>query len=163
MKRKELWKIDLDKLTPRSSSKYDDSLEVLRLMRQGYKIRNASKEVEISPTTVKKYVGSAIKKKNNVLVAKSTDSLLRKMRIYEDGQEKWIQVRGRKNSSIIGQYHSAVGRRVDKKEKNALELYKKIKIRDAKNKVHVLETDSENIFDIFDRRQEPEFFRIYQR
>jgi len=160
---KKKWQIDLDTLTPRSASKYDDSLEVLRLMRQGYKIKDASNEVGISPTTVKKYVGLALKKKDNVLVAKSSDSLLRKMRIYEDGQEKWIQARGRKNASIIGQYHSAVGRRVDKNERNALELFKKIKIRDTKGKVHILETDSENIFDIFDRREEPEFFTIYQR
>lgn len=160
---KKKWQVDLDTLTPRSSSKYDDSLEVLRLMRQGYKINDASNEVGISPTTVKKYVGLALKKKDNVLVAKSADRLLRKMRIYEDGIEKWIQVKGLKNASIIGQYHSAVGRRVDKNERNALELFKKIKIRDAKGKAHILETDSRNIFDIFDRREEPEFFTIYQR
>lgn len=163
MRKSNTWNLDLDALTVRQSSKYDDSLEVLKLMRQGYKIRDATSEVGISVPTVKKYVGIAIKKRDNVLVAKSADRLLRKMRIYEDGIEKWIQVRGLKNASTIGQYHSAVGRRVDKNEKNALELFKKIKIRDAKGKVHKLEIDSKKIFDIFDRREEPEFFKIYQR
>ena len=163
MKKSNAWNIDLDNLTPRQSLKYDDSLEVLKLMRQGYKIRDATNEVGISIPTVKKYVGSGIKKKDNILVPKSTDRLLRAMRIYEDGAEKWIQVRGLKTASKIGQYHSAVGRRVDKNEKNALDLFKKIKIKDAKGKVHKLETDSEDIFEIFDRREEPEFFKIYQR
>lgn len=163
MTKKNPWKIDLDKLTPRQSSKYDDSLEVIKLMRRGYKIRDAASEVGISVPTVKKYVGSALRVKDDILVAKTTDNLLRKMRIYENGQELWIQVKGRKNASIIGQYHSAVGRRVDKNEKSALELFKKIKVRDAKGKPHNLETDSKKIFDIFDSREEPEFFRIYQR
>lgn len=158
---KEPWKIDLDLLTPKRISKYEDALEVLRLMRKGSTIRDGSNEVGISIPTVKKYVDDALKIKDNRLVAKSADSLLRKMLIYEEGEEVWITVKGIRTASKIGRYHSAVGRLVDRNERNALEPFTKIK--DFKGKIHKLETNRKEIFEIFDRREEPEFFTIYQR
>lgn len=159
----ESWKIDLDLLTARQSSKYDDSIEVLRLMRRGVKFSNAIKEVGIGSKTVKRYVGTAMKIKNRVLVPKSTDMLLRTMRIYENGHEVFIQIKGLKKASVIGKYHSAVGKLVDQNDNNALNDFKTIKIRDTHGKTHTLETNRGKIFDIFDRREEPEFFRIYNR
>jgi len=163
LKIKNNWQRDLDSLSARQAAKYDDSLEVLKMMRDGYGINEASKQVGISVSTAKKYVGSALKIKDHVLVPKSTDHLLRAMRIYENGEEVLIQVKGLKKASMIGQYHSAVGRLVDRNEKNALELFGKIKIRDIRGKIHNLETNRKHIFDIFDRREEEEFFTIYDR
>ncbi|MHB8546477.1 MAG: hypothetical protein ACYDAJ_06895 [Nitrosotalea sp.] len=160
---REPWKRDLDLLTSRLLSKYDDALEVLRLLRRGMDFDKARKQVGITKPTARKYIGSAIKIKGNKIVPKATDNLLRKMRIYENGREVWIQVRGLKNASIIGQYHSAVGRLVDRNERNALEVFKKITILDDKGRKHRLDTNRKNIFDIFDRREAPESFEIYYR
>lgn len=160
---REPWKIDLNLLTARQSSKYDDSLEVLRLMRRGIKFSDAIKEVGIGSKTVKKYVGSTMKIKNRILVPKSTDTLLRTMRIYENGNEVLIQIKGLKKASIIGKYHSAVGKLVDQNDNNVLDDFKTIQIRDIHRKTHTLETNRNKIFDIFDRREEPEFFTIYDR
>ena len=157
------WKTDLDSLSPKQLSRYEDSIEVLKLMRNGYSIKDATKEVGITTRIAKHYIGSALKSKNNTLVPRVTDHLLRKMRIYEDGKEAWIQVRGLNKASLIGQYHSAVGRLVDSNEKNALQLFKKIKIKEYKGKYHKLETNSKNIFGIFDQREEPEYFTIYSK
>lgn len=160
---RESWKRDLDLLTSRLLSKYDDALEVLRLLRRGVDFNKARKQVGITTSTVQKYLGPAIKIKRGKIIPKATDNLLRKMRIYENGKEVWIQVRGLRNASIIGQYHSAVGRLVDRNERNVLEIYKKITILDDKGKRHRLETNRKQIFEIFDRRQEQEYFEIYSR
>lgn len=157
------WNIDLDKLTPKQLSRYEDSIEVLKLMRNGYSIKEATKEVGIVPRTVKHYIGTALKSKNNILVPKATDHLLRKMRIYEDGKETWIQVKGLSKASLIGQYHSAVGRLVDSNEKNVLPPFEKIKIKEYKGKYHKLETNPKKIFEIFDQREEQEYFTIYSK
>jgi hypothetical protein len=85
------------------------------------------------------------------------------MRIYEDGKEIWIQVKGLKKASLIGQYHSAVGRLVDSNEKNALHIFEKIKIKEYKGKYHKLETNPKKIYEIFDQREEPEYFTIYSK
>ncbi|MEO9307467.1 MAG: hypothetical protein ABI342_04035 [Nitrososphaera sp.] len=159
----EPWKKDLDLLTPKKMIKYDDSIEALRLMRKGMSIRHATKEMGISIKTLQKYVGSALKIKKGKIIPKSTDSLLRKMRIYEQGKEIWIQVRGLRNSSIVGQYHSAVGKLIDKNERNALRVFKKIVITDDNGKKHRLETDRKALFEIFDKREEHDIFTIYKR
>jgi hypothetical protein len=163
MIRKPKWKIDLDKLTPKQLSRYEDSIEVLKIMRNGYSIKDATTEVGISTRTAKHYIRSALKSKNNTLVPKITDHLLRKMRIYEDGKEMCIQIKGLNKASLIGQYHSAVGRLVDSNEKNALQLFKQIRIKEYKGKYHKLESNPKKIFEIFDQREEPEYFTIYSK
>ena len=160
---KQPWKKDLDLLPEKQIAKYEDSLEVVSIMRKGSTINNASKQVGISPTTVKKYMGSAIKLKNNRLVAKKSDSLLRKIRIYENGKEEFIQTRGRKNSSTIAQYLGAVGRRIDKNDVSALKQFENKTIIDHKGKHHRFETNFDKLKQISEQREEPEFFTIYKR
>jgi predicted DNA-binding protein (UPF0251 family) len=160
---REPWKKDLDLLTPKKIAKYDDSLETLRLMRKGVSIRQATKEMGISIKTLQKYVGSALRIKKGKIIPKITDNLLRKMRIYENGKETWIQIRGLRNASVIGQYHSSVGRLIDKNERNTLDVFKKVVITDDKGKKHKLETDRKLLFEIYDKRSEQEFFTIYTK
>lgn len=160
---KQKWKKDLDLLAPKQSAKYNDSLEALRLIRQGKSLNQSSKQVGISPSTVKRYVGTALKTNNKRITARKNDSLLRKIRIYENGKEEFIQIRGRKNSSLIAQYMGAVGRRIDKNDVTALDSFEKITIRDFKGNHHKFETDIKKLVQIFEKREEPEFFTIYQR
>src|SRR3989442_7311115 len=136
MKKNESWRVDLDQLTPKQLAKYDDSLELLNLMRDGASARKASKMTGISIPTAKKYLGSTLKNKNHQIFARKNDSLLRKIRIYENGKQIFIQVKGRKKATIIGQYLGAVGKRLDKNEANALESFQNITIRDIHGRVH---------------------------
>jgi hypothetical protein len=149
--------------TPRQTAKYEDSLEVLSIMRKGNTIKEASKQVGISIPTVKKYVGSALKLKNHRLVANQSDRLLRKIRIYENGKESWITVRGNKKSSVIAQYHSAIGQRLETHNSTALKPFENKSIIDSKGRHHRFETDVKKLVKIFEKREEPEFFTIYQR
>ncbi len=160
---KQKWKKDLDLLSKKQIVKYDDSLEVLRILRQGKSLNQASKQVGISPSTVKRYVGTALKLKNKRIIARKNDSLLRKIRIYENGKEEFVQIRGRKNSAIVAKYLGAVGKRIDKNDINALDSFEKITIRDFKGKHHKFENDVKKLIQIFEKREEPEFFTIYHR
>lgn len=154
-------KASLDSLTPRQFVKYEDSLHVLDAMRGGKSIKIASKQYGISPSTVKKYLGSALYKKHHRLVAKKSDDLLRKLRTYKNGGEVFVMVRGSKQSAIIAQYHSAIGRLHN--DRSALVKFKKITIRDVNGKVHHLETNTVKILAILERREDAEFFTIYSR
>ena len=145
VKIKQPWRKDLDLLAEKQIAKYEDSLEVLRVMRSGITIKKASEQINISPTTVKKYVGSAIRLKNHRLVPKKQDSLLRKIRIYENGKEEFIQTRGRKNSTLNAQYMGAVGRSVDKNDADALKPFEGKTIIDHKERHHKLENDIEKL------------------
>jgi hypothetical protein len=153
---------DLERLSPKRLAKYNDSLEVLKRMRNGNgSLAQNARQLKISPNTVKRHVGSALEKRGRRIVARQDDDLLRKMRIYKDGKEVWIQVRGRQTASRLGQYHSAVGRRIHLHELGALDSFEGEPITDFRGRKHTLETDIEKIQKIFKRREEPEYFTIY--
>lgn len=155
--------MNLDSLTPKQLARYNDSLEVLNLMRHGSSFYKAVRIVEISPSTVKKNLGNAITKKKNRIVAKKSDNLIRQLQFYENGKETFIQVKGRKKAKLVAQYHSAIGKRIDNNDKSSLDSFKNIIIKDTIGKYHKFEIDVSKLLEIFKKREEPEFFTIYQR
>ena len=153
---------DLDKLSPKQISKYEDSLEVLQLMRkQKMTLTKAAKTVTISPKTVKRHLGSVIQKRSNRIIAKQNDNLPRKIRMYQNGKEVWIQVRGNKRAAEIARYHGAVGRMLNQGQEDAMKNFENKTIKDSKGKMYKFETDLKKLRDIEERREEPEFFSIY--
>ena len=153
---------DLDKITPKQISKYEDSLEVLQLMRkQKMTLTKASKTVGISSKTVKRHLGSVIQKKSNRIIAKQNDNLPRKIRMYQNGKEIWVQVRGNKRAAEIAKYHGAVGKLLYEGQPNAVQIFENKSIKDTKGKIHHFETDSKKLQGIAERREEPEFFSLY--
>ncbi|MDH5568165.1 MAG: hypothetical protein OEX98_00020 [Nitrosopumilus sp.] len=153
---------DLDKITPKQISKYEDSLEVLQLMRkQKMTLTKASKTVGISSKTVKRHLGSVIQKKSNRIIAKQNDNLPRKIRMYQNGKEIWVQVRGNKRAAEIAKYHGAVGRRLNQGQADAMKNFENKSIKDSKGKIHKFETNLKKLQDIAQRREESEFFSIY--
>ena len=153
---------DLDKLSPKQISKYEDSLEVLQLMRkQKMSLTKASKTVGISLKTVKRHLGSVIQKRSNRIIAKQNDNLPRKIRMYQNGKEIWIQVRGNKRAAEIARYHGAVGRMLNQGQADAIKNFENKSIKDSKGKIHKFETNLKKLQDIAQRREEPEFFSIY--
>ena len=155
-------KIQPDSLKPKQLAKYDAALEILRLVRQGTSFSKAVKSVGISSSTAKNLLGSSLRKRGNRIVAKSNDSLIRILKIYENEKEYFISVKGNKAAKRIAQYHSAIGRVIDGKEPNALKAFEWDFIIDAKRKVHSFETDIKKVLEILEKREEPEFFTIYR-
>ena len=135
------WKRNLDSLPPRQIIAYENSLEVIRQMRRGKTITTATKNVGTTIPTVKKYAGSALQKKRNRITVKKNDNLLRKMRMYEDGKEVWVQVKGNRRAKVIGKYHDSVYKRMEQGQEDALDSFKGITVTDMNGKKHILETD----------------------
>jgi len=151
-----------DKLTPKQLSKYDDSLEVLRIMRTGVSFSRATSSVGISRSTTKNFLGNSLFKRKHRIKPKKNDNLIRKLRINENGKEIFISVRGNKKSKVVAQYHSAIGQALEQNNPVKLQSFRKRRIRDIDGKFHSFETDIEKIQTINLQREEPEFFTIYR-
>lgn len=156
------WKRNLDLLPSRQITAYENSLEVIRQMRRGKTITSATKNVGTTIPTVKKYAGTALQKKRNRITVKKNDNLLRKMRIYENGEEVWVQVKGNKHAKVIGRYHGSIEKRMEQKQTDALDSFKEVIVVDMKGKKHVLETDIKKLTEIREKIEEPEHFSIYK-
>ena len=160
---KQSWKVDLDLLTPKQLTRYDDSLEVLRLMRTGISFSKATDTVGSTPSTTKNHLGNSLFKRKNRIRPKKNDILLRKIRINEKGKEVFIQIRGNKRVKVIAQYQGAIGQAIDQNNFIKLKSFRKRRIKDIDGKFHSFETDISKIQLIILQREEPEFFTIYQR
>ncbi len=161
MKRKQVWTKNLDRLTTKQIAKYDDSLEVLRMMRAGTSFNKATKTVGISPPTVKKFLGNTLRKIKKRIKAKGHDILIRKMKIYENGKQVSVQVRGIQRAKLIGQYHSVVGQFTDKNDKTTLKQFENQILKDIFWKTHRFETEPDEILVILLKQEDREFFEIY--
>jgi hypothetical protein len=74
-------------------------------------LNKASKEAGISPSTVKRWAGSALQKRSNgKWVAKKSDSLLRILTIPAPGGKREIAVRGSRKASQLAYYWNVVDR-----------------------------------------------------
>ena len=148
------WEEDLDSLSPTKQRKYDQSLEVLRKMRKGETLTHASKELRISPKTVKKYVGTVFQKISRKIIPIKEDRLLRRIKVFENGETKAIQIRGNKNASKLMAYHNSVERRIDGRNDRALLPFESMTITDSKGKKYLLETNVEKLRSILERLEE---------
>lgn len=148
------WEVNLDSLTAKQEAKYYSAVEVLRKMRKGETLTKASRDVGVSPTTVKKYVGSALVKTKRRIVPYKEDSLLRRTNIYENGRLVSIQVRGNKKASRILAYRDSVERRIDNNKKNALAPFEGLTVTDFEGKKHRLETDIAKLRSILETHEE---------
>lgn len=154
--------MNLDSLTPKQLARYNDSLEVLRLMREGASFYKATNMVGVNPQTAKKILAKTLLKKKNRLVARKSDSLVRQVRLYENGKQVFIQVKGKSNSRKIAQYHSAVGQRFDKNNPVPLEAFNGMVVKDVFGKYHSFETDVSKIKELLLSQETPEFRTIYK-
>ena len=106
----------LAELRPVERQKRNDALEVLNLMRSGKRdLGSAVKQFNakhpdsrITSQTVKKYAGTALRKKGSHLVAKPYDRLLRIMRFPTAKGVVDLEIRDSRSATLIGQYWNAM-------------------------------------------------------
>ena len=150
-------------LTPREKDLRDKSLKVLSQMRRkGQSLTRASREIGISPKTVKQHA-RAFKKVNGRWKAKRYDRIERRMAINENGREVWVTVKDSRHASLIGRYQSAIREFLQTGDASVLEPFKGKRVRDADGKWHTLETDPKAIYEIQEMREDEEFYTIYER
>ena len=148
-------------LSSREQLARERALEVLSEARRSSRsLSRLSRERSVSVKTVLRAT-KGFKKVGGRWRAKKTDKISRIMAINENGKELFIETTDSRYSTLIGKYHSAVKEyligNVD-----VLAEFEGKKVKDSSGKWHTLETDPSTIREINARREEPEFYDIYQ-
>jgi hypothetical protein len=105
-------------------------------------LKQASREVGISPKTVTRLSGSALKKgPNGRYSVKPTDQLLRVLKVPTPHGSHEIGVRGSKQASLLGQYWAAVHKYLATGDASGVEKFRGKQIKDATGAIIPLLTD----------------------
>ena len=159
-KKRPIYKRSWSELTRRELILREKSLDVLSKVREGQSLSRASKELHTEPKTVIKYT-NAFRKSKGKWIAKSQDKISRVMGIYENGQQKWIEIKDSRIASRIGKYNSAVNQFLRTGNEDILKQFIK-PFKDNKGNLHFFETDPDKLYEIAESQEEPEFFEIYK-
>jgi hypothetical protein len=103
---------EYQRLSERSKDTRERALRVLSKLRsEKTSLKRASHEGGINPITVKRWVGSALKKQpNGKIAAKSSDQLLRVLRVPTADGLRDIPIRGSKNATFLADFWNSVHR-----------------------------------------------------
>lgn len=137
------------------------SLEAKRLIKQGYSLTNASKEVGLRKSDLLRHLGQTVKRNGKRWAVNSYDTISRGMTIYENGTQQNIIITNSKDAEIIGKYHNAVKQYLRTGDTSFLKPFKKIKIKDEDGVKHSLETNPEKLRDIDEAQEDSEYFEVY--
>ena len=149
-------------LSPKQKLLREHSLAVLSEARKSKKsLSKLAAQHTISPKTVLNHT-NAFRKKGRRWTAKKFDRIPRVMKINERGREVSIEVNDSRTASLIGRYHNAVKQFLNTGDRKKLRKFKNKKVKDAKGKHHVLETNPTSIIQVNEAIEEPEFYQIYE-
>lgn len=102
------------------------ALEALSLMRgKGKSLTRAAEEAQTTPRTVKRYIASALRQRENGrYLAKRSDRLYRELRFLTPEGQITLGVRGSSKASTIARYWVAVDRYLKTGETDALKPFR---------------------------------------
>src|SRR6516225_6946483 len=105
---------------------WDRVVSVISKMRsQGTSLQKASQEMEVSPRTVLRYAGTALRKgRRGRYQAKKNDTLLRVLPLPGPDGTREVAVRGSRQASILGHYWNAVQAYLETGDKSRLAKFK---------------------------------------
>lgn len=154
--------IDPRGLRPNELLLRNKALRVRTLLKKNQDLISALESEDITRNDLIKNLGDAIRIKGDKIRIKKSDKISRLMTIDEEGKEDSIIVTNSKDASIIGRYYNAKRHFLETGDPSKLKEFSKIKIKDVDGNIHRLETRPNKIYEIEDRKEEPEFFEIYQ-
>jgi hypothetical protein len=115
---------------------------ISKMRSDGLSMSKAAKEAGISPGTVRRLGGRAIKKEPNgrYSVARR-DSLLRVMQVPTPGGSRDVALRNSRHASVLGQYWDAVQKYLRTGDSSGIEKFRSKQIKDANGQEVPLITD----------------------
>lgn len=149
-------------LSPKQKKERIFSLKILNQIRKNEPLEDALKELDIDKQTLLKHLRKYLFKKGKNWITKKFDRIQRSMVIYEDGEIKSIVVTNSKDASVIGEYFNAVKQFLTSGDKELLEPFENVIIKDADRKKHKLETNPANLYNIEEQKEDEEFREIYK-
>jgi hypothetical protein len=139
------------------------SLEILRSLRKNNSLKQVSQKLGISKDFAVKHLGKNLIKSGGKWTARASDNIQTEMMIYEKNKGiRTIITACSKDRSLIAKYFTSVQKTLKNNDKTFLKEFKDLKIVDANGTEHEFETDLENLYEIQDAIEEPEFLEIYQ-
>lgn len=149
-------------LSPKEQLARERALEVLSQARRSrLSLSKLGKEHGISVKSVLKAT-RGFKKVKGRWKAKKIDHISRIIAINENGKELFIEVTDSRYATLIGKYHSSVKEYLNTGNTDVLVDFEDKRVKDSSGKWHTLETNPSVIREINARREEPEFYDIYQ-
>ena len=150
------------KLSPRQKLLREKSLAVISELRntKSKTLPQAANDNNITIKNVIKHT-NGFKNVNGKPVVKRWDRIKRVMRVNTDGKENSVEIRDSRTATVVGRYHNAVKQFLNTGDKTKLSKFRNKKIKDSKGKLHLLETNPDEIIKINQRIEEPEFYEVY--
>lgn len=148
-----------------SSQKRDRnlSLEILREMRHGNTLTEATSKLGVNKQFALKHLGTHLEKEGGRWQVTKTDSIQSEMLIYSESEGVTsIVVTNSRDRSRIGKYFAVVQKALKTGDPSGLEKFKDMKIKDANGNEYRLETNLERLYEIGETIEEPEFLEIYK-
>jgi len=145
----------LSLLSPYQRSKRETSLRVLgRSRRFNEPLSKAARDAHTSPETVRRYLGrSGYRKIGGRWKSTRSDSLVRRMALYEYGRRQTVTVRGSKTASLIGKYDRDVETFLKSRDPSVLKKWERRTFVDAYGNDHTFETDPASILSAVERAE----------
>ena len=160
LKERPIYKRSWNSLNKREVASRGKSLEALSKVKEGKSLTRASKDLHTSLKTALSYT-NAFQKVKGRWIPKEYDRISRIMSIYENGKQKWIEVRDSRTASKIGKYNNTVKQFLSTGDRAVLKEFNK-PIRDVKGNLHYFEINPSRLIEIAEAQEEPEFFEIYR-
>lgn len=148
-----------------SSQKRDRtlSLKILRYMRKGDSLTKAVEKVGVNKDFAVKHLGKALHKSNGKWKVNAADNIETEMLIYDrNAGQITIVTANSRDRRLIGKYFAAVQKALKDGDITPLKKFAGVKITDANGEEHSLVTDLDQLYDIAEAQEEPEFLQIYQ-
>jgi hypothetical protein len=115
---------------------------ISKLRSEGTSLKQTSREMRVSPRTVLRYGGSALRKgADGRYQAKKSDRLLRVLMLPGPDGPREIALRGSRAATVLGEYWNAVQRYLETGDKSKLAKFRRKFITDASGTKVPLLTD----------------------
>ena len=139
------------------------SLELLRAMRNGEHFSPKLRELGLSRDTAVKHLGLDLRKERGYWHINKTDRIEVEMMIYD--REKGhisIPVANSVDRTRIARYHAYVRIAMEDNKPELLRRFEYMVVTDPAGNRHQFVTDLNQLFEIKEAEEEPEFFEVYQ-
>ena len=126
-------------LDPDSTAR-ERSLDALALQRRGYSHTRAAHLARTDPRTIRRQVGSALRKEGGRWAPRPFDRIPREMTVLTPSGPKVVTVRDSRTASLLGEHANAVATYIETGDEEPLRRLKRRVIR-IRGQPIVLETD----------------------
>jgi len=149
-------------LSPDEKAERNRMLEVLRNLRKGASLNEATRETGVPFQDARTYLQHNLYKLSGRWKARRTDTIQRHMNFYAWGKgEIAITVTNSKDASLIGQYFADVRNALDSGDESSLQKFKNKTITDVSGKKHKFEIRLKKLHEIEDKKETPEVWAVY--